>query len=111
MSFTGTDVINRAGDAASGLTVDGTKALRWINDAINLVIGKRTDANFDENGDYIETFTALTAAGDTVPLDDDFITSLVYYVAGQVFLSDSESAKHQAQAKEMLGLSGLVGGR
>ena len=108
MSFTVQNVIDEAGTYAAGLVITAPNGLAWTQDAVRQLMGKRTDAMFDENG-VIQEVPTLAAAVDTIPLDARFQTVLARYVASKQFFFDSESGKHREQGVQMLQLSGLGG--
>ena len=108
MSFTVQNVIDEAGTYAAGLTITAPNGLAWTQDAVRQLMGKRTDAMFDEDG-VIQEVPTLTAASDTIQLDTRFQTILARYVASKQFFADAESAKRREQSVQMLQLSGIGG--
>jgi hypothetical protein len=106
MSFTVQNVIDAAGGFAAGLTISAPNGLAWTQRAVILLMGQRTDANYDSDGNFIDVPT-LATVNDAVPIDDGFQDNLARYVASRQFSTDAESGKHREQAIEQLKLSGI----
>jgi hypothetical protein len=60
------------------------QAIPFVNQAVIKIRSRRSDSRIDDNGNLRDT-TAITAAGDTFPLDEKFQLAAVYFLTAHGF--------------------------
>lgn len=79
------------------------KAIPFVNQAVVKIRSRRSDARNDDNGNLI-SFTAITATGDTFPLDEKFQLAAVYFLTAHGFGRSADQQTLDKRFGDWMGL-------
>ena len=100
MSILASDILKRARDIwkdPDNATYSAVNALQWLNDAVQEVVARRTDAQLDENGE-LNDYPDVVATTEVIALHPKYRSILADFVAARGFMEDGDSQSHLERA-------------